>query len=104
MHTYSSTCSRDYVQLYFGTSLNSGDVIRYGGLSDGRICERRFRYYKLFASSECLTLFYRTDGSNSQRDARGLEAKVTCIGESYTALHFSIHYHFIVSVCPTGYT
>ena len=89
MHTYSSGCSRDYVQLYYGTSLDSRDVLRYAIATDGRICERIHGFYKYYSSTEykCLTMFYHTDGSNSQNDSRGLEAMVTCLGESYTAPH-----------------
>ena len=75
----SSGCSKDYAQLYFGSSLDNQDIIRYGGLSDGRICGNRYSRTRFFASTNTITVFYRTDSSGG---STGLQIKITCIGKS----------------------
>lgn len=51
------------------------------GLIDGRLCARSVRYLTFNFNSECFSLLYETDGSNSVSDARGLETRVSCVGE-----------------------
>ncbi|XP_064384778.1 dorsal-ventral patterning protein tolloid-like [Halichondria panicea] len=74
----SSGCTKDYTQIYFGSSLDSQDLIRYGGLSDGRICGNRYSRTRFFASTNTITVYYRTDSSGG---STGLQIKITCLDD-----------------------
>ena len=67
---HSSGCSRDYVQLYDGASIEPGNLIRYGS-NEGRLCNRRESRFIFYSFSNIMTVYYRTDGSNVANNARG---------------------------------
>ncbi len=75
---YSSSCNKDYVRIHFGSNLDDRNIVRYGGLVDGRICGSRFSRTRFFASTNAVTVYYRTDASVG---TTGVQVKVSCIGK-----------------------
>lgn len=78
---YSPGCTKDYVQIYYGTELTSNNVARFQGTTDGRICDNRgfTQTYSIF--TDLVTLYFHTDGSGSGR--RGLSVTLTAIGNGF---------------------
>ena len=76
---HSSTgCTKDYVQFYFGNSLHSGDLARYSGYIDGRICDRQAGNY-FYTLNEMATVFFHTDGSGS--GSQGFRLSFEAVGK-----------------------
>ena len=74
----SAGCSKDYVQMYFGNDLNSGNLVGFFGYSNGRICDDRDSFRRFYVYTDHLTVYFHTDGSGSGR--RGLEVSFTARG------------------------
>ena len=66
-------CTEDYVQIYRGASTSSSDLIRYGGFTDGRICNREDTRFTFFTTERIVTVYYRTNGRNIRSDVTGLQ-------------------------------
>ena len=74
----SSECTKDYVQFYYGNSVNGANLVRYQHLTEGRICDRQDGRYIYSIFSETVTVFFHTDRSGSGR--RGLKISFTAQG------------------------
>lgn len=75
---YSSGCSKDYVQMYYGTELTSNNVVQFSQNAEGRICDNRGYTLTYTIFTDVVTVFFHTDGSGSGR--RGLSVTFTAIG------------------------
>ena len=72
------------MQIYYGTELTSGNVARFSGTTNGRICDSRGYTLTYTIFTDIVTLYFRTDGSGS--GTRGLHATFTAIGNYYINL------------------
>ena len=69
------------MQLYRGASLSPSDLTRYGGYVEGRICNRADSRFIFFATSNVVTIYYRTNGRNTRSDVTGLQVAYDIRGE-----------------------
>lgn len=67
------------MQIYYGTELNSANLARFSGTTEGRICDN-LGYTSLIYTiySETVTVYFHTDASGS--GTRGLEVTFTAVG------------------------
>ena len=70
---HSSGCSRNYVQLYDGASIEPGNLSDM----DLTMTEENLDLF----STHFLTVYYHTDGSNVANNARGLEVNYNIHGK-----------------------
>ena len=78
IHTYSSQCTKDYVQIYYGNDLTSSNIARFSGSYEGRICDDRGYnlFYTIFDTT--ITVVIHTDSSGSRN--RGVNVTFTARG------------------------
>lgn len=80
LFVYSTGCTKDYVQIYYGTELTSSNVARFSGSTEGRLCDNRGFTWTYTLFTDVVTVYYRTDGSGG---GRGLQVTFTAQGNNY---------------------
>ena len=53
--------------------MSSGDLVKYSGFTEGRICNREHSGLIFFIAERFATVYYRTNGRNSRSDVTGLQ-------------------------------
>lgn len=81
----STRCTKDYVQFYYGTTLNSNNIVRISGTTDGRICDNRGYTLTYRMYTELITVYFHTDGSGS--GSRGLDLSFNAIGNQKDCMY-----------------
>lgn len=90
---HSAGCSKDYVQFYYGNSLESADLVRYSGYVEGRFCNARDGYFLYSLYTDTVTVYFHTDGSGSGN--RGLKVSFTAKGNCLLSWMLLIKVKFI---------
>ncbi len=81
LYSNRNDCTADYVQIYDGSSTSSGNLYRYFGYTDGRICNREDARYIFHTSSNIVTIYHRTDGQRTLSDTSGLRIVYSIFGK-----------------------
>ena len=76
---FSSQCTKDYVQIFSGSSTSNNNLIVYNGYPGGRLCLAEVGRFRFSLFSRAITFLYHTDSSGG---ARGLEIGYELIGTS----------------------
>ena len=74
--TYSASCLKDYVQIFYGVSTSDSDLAQFS--SNGKLCKRYYDTYYVYTN--LITVRYHTDGSNSGGSVRGLRVSYEARG------------------------
>lgn len=79
---FSIDCTKDYVQVFSGSSISQDDLIPFPGKAGARICSPLASTFVFSVDSSVTTFFYHTDDNNlGDMNVRGVEIPYTLIGK-----------------------
>lgn len=78
---FSVDCTKDYVQVFSGSSISPDDLIPFPGKAGARICDPIASTFTFSVDSSVITFLYHTDDNNlGDMNVRGVEIPYTLRG------------------------